>query len=197
MQIPDYGPTPTQPVESLWSDVREAQRKAAEGDAHAALVVTLDIGDPKVLHPTNKQEVGRRMAIAARHLVYGEPIAPSGPRVTAARRNGDQVTVSFRDVTGALTAYNGEPNAFELCDAATCRWAHATLAGDHVTLDGAGSAGALLLGRQSGLHSVGCFRACPPGRSRCRCSKGVLRGRGSRHGALPVRKCENAKENSP
>ncbi len=139
VQIPDYGPTPTQPVESLWSDVREAQRKAAESDAHAALVVTVDIGDPKVLHPTNKQEVGRRIAIAARHLVYAEPIAPSGPRVTAARRNGDQVTVSFRDVTGALTAYNGEPNAFELCDAATCRWAHATLAGDHVTLDGAGS----------------------------------------------------------
>ena len=32
VQIPDYGPTPTQPVESLWSDVREAQRKTAEAD---------------------------------------------------------------------------------------------------------------------------------------------------------------------
>ncbi len=139
VQIPDYGPTPTQPVESRWSDVREAQRKAAEGDAHAALVVAVDIGDPKVLHPTNKQEVGRRIAIAARHLVYAEPIAPSGPRVAAARRNGDSVTVSFRDVTGALTAYNGEPNAFELCDAGGCRWAHATLTDDNVTLDGAGN----------------------------------------------------------
>jgi len=140
VQIPDYGPTPTEPTESLWSDVREAQRRTAEGDARSALVVTFDIGDPKVLHPTNKQEIGRRIAIATRHLVYGEAIAPSGPRVAAARRNGDQVTVSFRDVTGALTAYNGAPNAFELCDAGGCRWAQATLANDHVTLSDARTA---------------------------------------------------------
>ncbi len=140
VQIPDYGPVPTAPTESLWSDVREAQRKTAEADANAALVVTFDIGDPKNLHPPNKQEIGRRLSIAARHLVYGEALAPSGARASAARREGDAVTVSFKDVTGALTAYNGEPNAFELCDATTCRWAHASLARDHVTLSGAGAA---------------------------------------------------------
>jgi sialate O-acetylesterase len=43
-------------------------------------------------------------------------------------------------VTGALTSYNGQPNAFELCDTGGCRWARATLAGDHVTLSDAGSA---------------------------------------------------------
>jgi sialate O-acetylesterase len=139
-QIPDYGPTPVRPVESLWSDVREAQRRAAEADAHAALVVTIDIGNPKLLHPADKQDVGRRLSIAARHLIYGEPIAPSGARVVSARRNGDAVTVAFRDVTGALTSYSGPPNAFELCDATNCRWARATLAGDHVTLPDAGNA---------------------------------------------------------
>jgi len=140
VQIPDYGPTPTKPGESLWSDVREAQRRTAEADPHAALVVTLDIGDPKNLHPTNKQAIGYRLAVAARHLVYGEAVAPSGARVTAARRNGEGVSVSFKDVTGSLTAYNGEPNAFELCDATACRWARATLSGDHVTLGDAGNA---------------------------------------------------------
>jgi sialate O-acetylesterase len=140
VQIPDYGPAPTSPGESLWSDVREAQRRTAEADPHAALIVTFDIGDPKLLHPTNKQEIGRRISIAARHLVYGETIAPSGARVAAARRNGDSVAVSFKDVTGALTAYNGQPNAFELCDTTSCRWAQATLAGDTVTLSGAGGA---------------------------------------------------------
>jgi len=140
VQIPDYGPTPTEPTDSLWSDVREAQRRAAEADAHAALVVTIDIGNPKLLHPANKQEVGRRLSIAARHLLYGEVIAPSGPRVVSARRDGGQVTVAFRDVTGALVSYNGPPNAFELCDNSRCRWARATLAGDHVTLSDAGNA---------------------------------------------------------
>jgi sialate O-acetylesterase len=138
VQIPDYGPTPVQPVESLWSDVREAQRKTTEADPRAALVVTFDIGDPKVLHPTNKQEIGRRLSIAARHLIYGEALAPSGARAVAARRNGDTVVVSFKDVTGALTAYNGEPNAFELCDAVSCRWARAALKGGQVVLAGTG-----------------------------------------------------------
>jgi sialate O-acetylesterase len=140
VQIPDYGPTPTKPADSLWSDVREAQRKTAEADSKAALVVTIDAGDPKNLHPTNKQEIGRRLAIAARHLVYGEAIAPSGARVVAARRNGSDVTVTFKDVSGTLAAYNGEPNAFELCDATSCRWARAKLAGDHVILSDAGNA---------------------------------------------------------
>ena len=139
VQIPDYGPTPTQPAESLWSDVREAQRKTAEADAHSALVVTFDIGDPKVLHPTNKQEIGRRLSIAARHLIYGEKLAPSGARAVAAVRNGDSVAISFKDVTGSLTAYNGEPNAFELCDAASCRWARASLKDGQVVLAGAGT----------------------------------------------------------
>jgi sialate O-acetylesterase len=120
--------------------VREAQRKTAENDPRAALVVTFDIGDPKNLHPTNKQEIGRRLSIAARHLVYGDAIAPSGARALAARRDGDIVTVWFKDVTGALRAYNGEPNAFELCNATACHWAHASLASDHVTLSDAGSA---------------------------------------------------------
>ncbi|HET7084546.1 MAG TPA: sialate O-acetylesterase [Rhizomicrobium sp.] len=134
VQIPDYGPIPVQPGESLWSDVREAQRQTVEADPHAALVVTFDIGDPKNLHPPNKQEIGRRLSIAARHLLYGEALAPSGARVAAARRSGDTVTVSFKDVTGSLSAYNGPPNAFELCDAGSCRWAHATLANNQVTL---------------------------------------------------------------
>ena len=140
VQIPNYGLAPVKPGESLWSDVREAQRKTAEADAKAALVVTFDVGDAKNLHPPNKQEIGRRLSIAARNLVYGEKLAPSGGRVTAAKRAGDDVTVSFKDVTGALTAYNGQPNAFELCDVRSCRWVRATLGRDSVSLAGAGAA---------------------------------------------------------
>lgn len=140
VQIPNYGLAPIKPGESLWSDVREAQRKTAESDAKAALVVTFDVGDAKNLHPPNKQEIGRRLSIAARNLVYGETIAPSGARVASARRDGDTVTVSFQDVNAALQAYNGEPNAFELCDATACRWARASVTGNSVTLAGVGAA---------------------------------------------------------
>ena len=58
----------------------------------------------------------------------------------SATRSGDSVTIRFKDVTGALTAYNGEPNAFELCDATSCRWARAALGSDSVSLANAGAA---------------------------------------------------------
>ncbi len=63
----------------------------------------IDIGDPTDLHPTNKADVGRRLAIAARHLIYGEAIAPSGPAVARVTRRGGDVVVSFRDVKGLKT----------------------------------------------------------------------------------------------
>jgi sialate O-acetylesterase len=138
VQIPQYGPFPTTPTASFWSDVREAQRRAAEADSNAALTVTIDIGNPKVLHPTNKQEVGRRLAIAARHLVYGEKIAPSGPRAISASREKNRIAVRFADVTGSLVSYSGAPTAFELCGATqqSCRFVSAAVHGDLVLLPG-------------------------------------------------------------
>ena len=47
-------------------------------DGNAGLAVTIDIGNRDDIHPTNKQEVGKRLARAARHVVYGEKISASG-----------------------------------------------------------------------------------------------------------------------
>lgn len=139
VQLPGYGPVPTQPTASTWADVREAQRQTALADQHAAVAVTVDIGDPTNLHPTNKREVGRRLAIAARHLIYGERIAPSGPAVGMASRRGQAVVVTFRDVTGQLSMRNNTSTGFELCGAtqASCRWANARVDGATVVLSDA------------------------------------------------------------
>ena len=130
VQLPGYGPVPTQPTAAPWADLREAQRQTALADARTAIAVMLDIGDPANLHPTNKREVGRRLAIAARHLIYGERTSPSGPTVADVTRRGGDVVVTFRDVTGALTLGGG--TAFELCGATqpSCRWANARVSGD-------------------------------------------------------------------
>ena len=141
VQIPNYGDIPSAPTSSYWADVREGQRLGVKDDKYAALTVNVDIGDPASLHPTNKQEVGRRLAIAARHVVYGEPIAPSGPEVAGVARNGDGVTVRFNGINGKLMGRSGV-NGFELCGAtqASCRWAAASISGNSVTLANAGSA---------------------------------------------------------
>lgn len=136
VQLPGYGPVPTQPAAATWAEVREAQREVVEADAHAALAVTIDIGNATDLHPTNKREAGRRLALAARQRIYGERIAPSGPAVSSATRRGSDVVIAFRDVTGALSLRATGPSGFELCGATqeSCRWAEARIEGATVRL---------------------------------------------------------------
>ncbi|TQM12089.1 sialate O-acetylesterase [Pseudoxanthomonas sp. 3HH-4] len=137
VQLAGYGLPPSAPVESGWAQVREAQRRVVAEDPHSELVVAIDIGDAYDIHPPNKQELGRRLARVARHVVYGErALAPSGPTARAAARAPDGVRVAFDDVTGALvtTGANG-PIGFELCDAAKrCDYADAALDGRYVVL---------------------------------------------------------------
>ena len=138
VQLANYGPPATTSAESTWAELREAQRLTVAHDANSGLAVAVDIGDRYDIHPANKQEVGRRLARAARHVVYGEAIAPSGPALREARLEGSRVQVSFRDVDQSLVAYGAYgPIGFQLCGAepSSCRFAEATLAGDHVVLE--------------------------------------------------------------
>jgi sialate O-acetylesterase len=138
VQLANHGVPPTQPTASSWAELREQQRRVVAQDKNAGLVIALDIGERTDIHPANKQEVGRRLARAARHVVFGERITPSGPRVTAAQRENDRIAISFADVTGKLTAYSARrPIGFELCNTEqdSCRFVDADLSGKRVLLD--------------------------------------------------------------
>lgn len=137
VQLPNYGPAPTTPVESGWAEVREAERRAVANDPHAGLAVTIDIGDPHNLHPTNKQDVAKRLARAARHVIYGEPSPPSGPVAISAARSADRIAVEFSDIEGGLVAYShASPIGFELCgdSPGSCRFAQGQIEGSRVLL---------------------------------------------------------------
>lgn len=139
VQLANFGQPPSQPVESGWAGLREAQRLAVAKDGNAGLAVTIDLGDRWDIHPANKQQVGYRLARAARHVVYGESITPSGPVPTSARRDGDAVAVEFEDIDGKLVALSGaNPVGFELCGAqvGSCRYALASIEGQSVKLTG-------------------------------------------------------------
>jgi sialate O-acetylesterase len=141
VELPNFGAAPSAPVASGWASLREAQRRAVADDPHAALAVTIDIGEVHDVHPPNKQEVGRRLAQAARHLVYGESNSASGPVPLGARREGGRVVVTFEGIDGALVTYSAKrPIGFELCgsDQASCRFVDATLESNRVLLDPAG-----------------------------------------------------------
>lgn len=137
VQLPGYGRPPTKPVESGWSDVREAQRNVVARDANAALAVTIDIGDRYDVHPANKQEVGRRLARATRHLVYGEHVVAGGPVAQDARATPDGIVIHFADAERGLVSYSASaPIGFELCGSqpGSCQFATARIHGDDVLL---------------------------------------------------------------
>lgn len=138
VQLAGYGMPNTQPAESGTASLREAQRQAAIEDPNTGLAVTIDIGDRYDIHPPNKQEVGRRLARAARHVVYGEKLPASGPVPLSAKRDGESVVVGFGDVSEKLVAYGADgPVGFELCGAApgSCRYASAEIRGHDVILN--------------------------------------------------------------
>jgi sialate O-acetylesterase len=137
VQLADFGPVATRPVDSMWASLRDVQRRVVQADPHAALAVTVDVGDRYDIHPTNKQQVGRRLALAARRLVYGDDVVASGPSPIEASRAGGQVVVRFENVASGLVVYGGkEPIGFELCDDGNrCEYVDATVQDDRVVLE--------------------------------------------------------------
>jgi sialate O-acetylesterase len=99
------------PAES-WGIVREAQRRTLKLD-NTAMAVTLDIGNPDNVHPADKQDVGARLALAARAMIYGEKIEYSGPIFREANPEGTSMRVWFDHAVG-LAAKGGSLGGFEV-----------------------------------------------------------------------------------
>jgi sialate O-acetylesterase len=73
------------------------------------MAVTLDIGEAKDIHPREKQEVGRRLALQALKMVYGRDVIAFGPTFAHAVRDGAAIKVRFLNVAGGLTTSDGAP----------------------------------------------------------------------------------------
>ena len=82
-----------------WAFLREAQAGALALPA-TGMAVTIDLGDPKNIHPKNKQEVGRRLALVARAQLLGEKIETEGPVFAHAMRDENSLLVSFTHADG-------------------------------------------------------------------------------------------------
>ncbi|WEK36028.1 MAG: sialate O-acetylesterase [Candidatus Pseudobacter hemicellulosilyticus] len=66
------------PARSEWAELREAQTMTLQYP-NTGMAVAIDIGDANDIHPKNKQEVGRRLSLAARQVAYGEAVSWRGP----------------------------------------------------------------------------------------------------------------------
>jgi sialate O-acetylesterase len=81
------------------------------------MAVTIDIGNPKDVHPRNKQDVGRRLALQARAKVYGEDVVCSGPVLERAVVRGREIQLRFRHAESGLVARGDRLTGFEIASA--------------------------------------------------------------------------------
>ncbi|HVM47704.1 MAG TPA: sialate O-acetylesterase [Candidatus Acidoferrum sp.] len=78
-----------------WPWIREAQAQAVAAVPHSALVPAIGTTDGFNLHPKEKLEIGRRLALRVRHDAYGERIVAGGPVFRDARIEGSAIRVGF------------------------------------------------------------------------------------------------------
>jgi len=107
VQLAGFFPTAAYPTDTYWVRLREAQLLTVQKVPRTALAVAMDIGDATNIHPPNKQEVGRRLALAAEAIAYGKNIEYSGPMYKSMRVDGDKIRLTFTHLGGGLTALGG------------------------------------------------------------------------------------------
>ena len=90
--------------------VRDKQELVSSTVPNTGMVSIMDIGSYYDIHPKEKMEVGRRLALLARGKVYGENILCESPRLISAKRNGNTITLTFNHCN--ILSTNGERNDF-------------------------------------------------------------------------------------
>jgi len=139
IQLPNYMDPKPEPGDSTWATVREAQQLVAANMKDVSLVVTIDLGDAKNIHPTNKQDVATRAALAAEANIYGKKDvignAPSYAKMTV---EGDKVRVSLANTGGSVEVRDGAAKGFALAGKdGKFYWAEATIDGQDLIVHSA------------------------------------------------------------
>lgn len=114
VQIANYLSRKELQPESEWAAIREVQRKALQLDG-VGMAVNIDIGMANDIHPKNKQEVGRRLALLALNRTYGREEACAAPDFSQMRVADGKATLTFFPVAGSdMLAENADIKGFTM-----------------------------------------------------------------------------------
>jgi sialate O-acetylesterase len=114
VQLANFMKSYEQPTESNWAMLRESQLKTL-ALPNTGMAVTIDIGEWNDIHPLNKKDVGKRLALAAQKWAYGDDkIEYSGPVYKSMRIEGNKIILSFSHTGSGLMMKGDKLNAFAI-----------------------------------------------------------------------------------
>jgi sialate O-acetylesterase len=111
VQLASFAPGAKSP--DAWPTLREAQDKTL-ALPKTGMAVAIDIGDSNDIHPKNKQEVGRRLALAAEGIAYGRKVEYMGPTFKSLRADKGTLRLQFTHVAGGLVVHGQSLMGFEI-----------------------------------------------------------------------------------
>jgi sialate O-acetylesterase len=140
VQLANFQAPTTNPARpSNWADLRAAQATVADEPGNGMAVI-IDIGEEKDIHPRNKHDVGRRLALLALRNSYGQSdLVAEGPTPKSWKVEGNQIVISFDHVGSGLVAKDGKLESFAIAsESGEWVWADAAIVGDTVVVSSPG-----------------------------------------------------------
>jgi len=129
VQLTNFMSASEKPQSSEWAELREAQSMTLSLP-NTGMACIIDIGDANDIHPTNKQDVGKRLALNALKLTYNKDIVHSGPTYKSMRIEGNKAFIEFSNVGSGLMINDlyGYLKGFTIADKSEVfHWAKAEL----------------------------------------------------------------------
>lgn len=133
VQLANFMKQKSEPAESEWAELREAQTLTLS-QPNTGMATIIDIGDANDIHPKNKQEVGRRLALIAEKKCYDKNIIASGPTYKNYVVKGNVIEISFENTSVKLaTKENALLKGFAIAGAdKKFYWAIAKIEGNKI-----------------------------------------------------------------
>jgi sialate O-acetylesterase len=135
VQLANWQALQKEPGDDAWAELREAQSMTAKDVPHAGIAVTIDIGDAGDIHPKDKQDVGKRLALNALAKDYHKKVEYAGPTYKSMQKQGSAIRLSFDHVDRGLVAKGDKPEGFAIAgDDHKWVWADAKIEGNNIVV---------------------------------------------------------------
>lgn len=114
VQLPGYEKWLMNTAQNHYPVIRQCQQGVADTVQGAYLCSISDVGEEFDIHPKDKKTVGERLALLARHYVYGEDVLCDAPRAKEIRREGERIAITFLNAGKGLFIEGDQLNAMQV-----------------------------------------------------------------------------------